>query len=1095
MYYFIKRFSILLIISMLTSSLFAQYGDQLINRGFEEWTNRDSEPVHWHSNGTATGMFSGLLPDDQIEQSGHARPGSTGSKSVRLIPKSAYGVTANGNLTNGRMNAGSMSATGSSNYNQTKRDESAFNMPLSMLPDSLTIWVCFRSNSTSAKAQVKAVVHGNADYKIMANGSEDPANMRVATAALSFNRTSTSGGSYTWRRLSIPFNNNGPCTDVRYILMTATTNETPGSGDTSDDLFLDDALLVYNPTLSMGNLASTNFTPGDAITIPFTLTGTMSPDNLNASANVVIAQLSDANGSFSNPTELGRVTTNTSGNITAQIPNVANGLYQIRVISTNYPMIGQNAQQVTITVPSYTIAVNANPTEGGTVTGGGEYTSGQSCTVTATANAGYTFTNWTEGGNVASTNASYTFNVTGNRTLVANFALNTYSITATADPTAGGTVTGAGTYNHGASCTLTATANTGYTFVNWTKNGTQVSTNASYTFTVSEAGSYVAHFSLNSYNVTATANPTAGGTVSGAGEYNHGASCTLTATANTGYTFTNWTENGSVVSTNANYTFTVEGARTLVANFTLNSYTITATANPTTGGTVSGAGEFNHGASCTLTATANTGYTFTNWTENGSVVSSNANYTFTVTGNRTLVANFTLNTYTVATAANPAAGGTVSGAGEYNHGESCTVTATANTGYTFSNWTENGTVVSTNSSYTFTVEGNRNLVANFSNITYTITVSANPSNSGTATGGGTYNHGQSCTVIATSADGYTFTNWTENGSVVSTNANYTFTVTGDRALVANFEEQAPDTYNINVSPNPNVGGTVTGGGNYMEGEQCTVTATANNGYTFVQWTENGNQVSTDASYTFTVAGNRTLVAEFQIQSYTISATVNPSNSGVITGVGDYEYGQSCTLVATANEGYTFTNWTEDGNVVSTNANYIFTVSGSRELIANFSTNAYTITATADPMEGGTVTGSGNYEYGATCTLTATANYEYTFVKWTKNGEEVSTDATFTFTVTASEDYVAHFDGPDAIEEVTIECQIFPNPFTSMVSIKAEKALKTVSVYDIYGRLLKEQKVSDMEIELDMSDLSNGAYLLKLDYGDSSSVHRIMKVRK
>ncbi len=1095
MYYFIKRFSILLIISMLTSSLFAQYGDQLINRGFEEWTNRDSEPVHWHSNGTATGMFSGLLPDDQIEQSGHARPGSTGSKSVRLIPKSAYGVTANGNLTNGRMNAGSMSATGSSNYNQTKRDESAFNMPLSMLPDSLTIWVCFRSNSTSAKAQVKAVVHGNADYKIMANGSEDPANMRVATAALSFNRTSTSGGSYTWRRLSIPFNNNGPCTDVRYILMTATTNETPGSGDTSDDLFIDDALLVYNPTLTMGNLASTSFAPGDAVTIPFTLTGTMSPDNLNATANAVIAQMSDANGSFSNPTELGRVTTNTSGNITAQIPNVANGQYQIRVISTNYPMIGQNAQQVTITVPSYTIAVNANPTEGGTVTGGGEYTSGQSCTVTATANAGYTFTNWTEGGNVASTNASYTFNVTGNRTLVANFALNTYSITATADPTAGGTVTGAGTYNHGASCTLTATANTGYTFVNWTKNGTQVSTNASYTFTVSEAGSYVAHFSLNSYNVTATANPTAGGTVSGAGEYNHGASCTLTATANTGYTFTNWTENGSVVSTNANYTFTVEGARTLVANFTLNSYTITATANPTAGGTVSGAGEFNHGASCTLTATANTGYTFTNWTENGSVVSSNANYTFTVTGNRTLVANFTLNTYTVATAANPAAGGTVSGDGEYNHGESCTVTATANTGYTFSNWTENGSVVSTNSSYTFTVEGNRNLVANFSNITYTITVSANPSNSGTATGGGTYNHGQSCTVIATSADGYTFTNWTENGSVVSTNANYTFTVTGNRTLVANFEEQAPDTYNINVSPNPNVGGTVTGGGNYMEGEQCTVTATANAGYTFVEWTENGNQVSTDASYTFTVAGNRTLVAEFQIQSYTISAAVNPSNSGVITGIGDYEYGQSCTLVATANEGYTFTNWTEDGNVVSTNANYIFTVSGSRELIANFSTNAYTITATADPMEGGTVTGSGNYEYGATCTLTATANYEYIFVKWTKNGEDVSTEATFTFTVTASEDYVAHFDGPDAIEEVTIECQIFPNPFTSMVSIKAEKALKTVSVYDIYGRLLKEQKVSDMEIELDMSDLSNGAYLLKLDYGDSSSVHRIMKVRK
>ena len=440
---------------MFNIGLFAQYGDQLINRGFEEWSG--SEPVHWHSNGTAGGSYASMLPTGQLEQSGHARPGSTGSKSVRLIPKSVVFVTANGNLTNGKMNAGSMSASGAENFNQTLRGQSAFNMPLSMLPDSLTIWVCFRSNSTSTKAQVKAVIHGNADYKIMANGSEEPANMHVATAVLSFNRTSTSGGAYTWRRLSIPFNNNGPCTDVRYVLMTTTTNETPGSGSTSDDLFIDDALLVYNPTLTMGQLASNSYVSGAAITIPFTLTGTMSPDNLNATANAVIAQMSDANGSFNNPTELGRVTTNTSGSISAQIPAVASGNYQIRVISTNYPMIGQNAQQVTITVPSYTIAVNANPTDGGTVTGGGEYTSGQSCTVTATANAGYTFTNWTEGGNVASTNASYTFNVTGNRTLVANFALNTYSITATANPTAGGTVTGAGTYNQGASCTLTAT--------------------------------------------------------------------------------------------------------------------------------------------------------------------------------------------------------------------------------------------------------------------------------------------------------------------------------------------------------------------------------------------------------------------------------------------------------------------------------------------------------------------------------------------------------------------------------------------------------------------------------------------------------------
>ena len=72
--------------------------------------------------------------------------------------------------------------------------------------------------------------------------------------------------------------------------------------------------------------------------------------------------------------------------------------------------------------------------------------------------------------------------------------LPTYTITASASPTAGGSVSGGGTYIQNSTCTLTATANSGYTFVNWTKNGTQVSTNASYTFTVTGNAEYVAHF-------------------------------------------------------------------------------------------------------------------------------------------------------------------------------------------------------------------------------------------------------------------------------------------------------------------------------------------------------------------------------------------------------------------------------------------------------------------------------------------------------------------------------------------------------------------------------------------------------------------------
>jgi hypothetical protein len=347
----------LFILNFLTLNLSAQYGPQFDNRGFEQWTDRVSEPVHWHSGGTATGTFSGFV-SSQIETSTQTRPGSTGSKSARVFPTSVLGITANGNITNGRMNAGSMSATGSGNYNYTQRSNNTYNTPLSQLPDSISVWVCFRSSSTTDKAQVKAVVHGDADYKFIANGTEEPANMHVATAVSSFTRTSTANGAYTWRRLSIPFNNNGPCTDVRYILFTATTNETPGTGSTSDDLFIDDVLLIYKPTLRMGNLNQTQFKPDASININFTLTGTMSPDNLNSAPNEVIAQLSDANGNFSNPIELGRKTTNESGVIIGSIPNVPNGdHYRIRVVSTNYPMIGDNIQEIRI---SDTLGVNEN---------------------------------------------------------------------------------------------------------------------------------------------------------------------------------------------------------------------------------------------------------------------------------------------------------------------------------------------------------------------------------------------------------------------------------------------------------------------------------------------------------------------------------------------------------------------------------------------------------------------------------------------------------------------------------------------------------------------------------------------------------------
>ena len=679
------------------------------------------------------------------------------------------------------------------------------------------------------------------------------------------------------------------------------------------------------------------------------------------------------------------------------------------VVSTSptysFPVTAAGAYVANFTLNSYEVTVSANPTAGGTVGGAGTYNHGATATLTATANTGYTFTNWTKGGTVVSTDATYSFTVTEAGAYVANFTLKSYSVTVSADPTAGGTVSGAGTYNHGATATLTATANTGYTFTNWTKGGTIVSTSATYSFTVTGAGAYVAHFTLNGYDVTATANPTAGGTITGAGTYSYGDLATLTATANTGYTFTNWTKGGTVVSTNATYSFTVTEAVDLVANFTLKTYAVTVTANPTAGGTVGGAGTYNHGATATLTATANTGYTFTNWTKGGTVVSTDATYSFTVTEAVDLVANFTLKTYAVTVSADPTAGGTVSGAGTYNHGATATLTATATTGYTFTNWTKGGTIVSTSATYSFTVTGAGAYVAHFTLNGYDVTATANPTAGGTVTGAGTYSYGDLATLTATANTGYTFTNWTKGGTVVSTNATYSFTVTEAVDLVANFTLK---TYAVTVSANPTAGGTVGGAGTYNHGSTATLTAVASTGYTFTNWTKGGTIVSTSATYSFTVTGAGAYVANFTLNSYEVTATANPAAGGTVSGAGTYNHGATATLTATANTGYTFTNWTKNGTIVSTNTTYSFTVTEATALVANFSMNSYEISVRTYPVDGGTVTGAGNYDYGETATLTATANEGYTFVNWSRNGVLLTTNPTYSFTVTEAGTYSAHF---------------------------------------------------------------------------------------
>ena len=344
---------------------------------------------------------------------------------------------------------------------------------------------------------------------------------------------------------------------------------------------------------------------------------------------------------------------------------------------------------------------------------------------------------------------------------------------------------------------LTVTAGSGVT-VNVTDQKKKDAT-VTLTFTIPEDTTPA------TYNITVSANPTAGGNVTGGGTYNEGTTAKLTATPAEGYHFVKWTESQQPDVTTNPISFTVQGDRALTAHFELNQYEVTASVSSAGGGTTTGTSTYTHGQSVTVTATPDEGYHFVNWTENGAEVSTEATYSFTATTSRALVANFEAITHEVTVTANPTEGGTVTGGGTYNAGTTVTVTATANAGYAFKNWTKNGEEVSTVASYSFTASEDCALVANFDKIVYSIIVEATPG--GSASTGGTYNAGATATVTATANAGYTFKNWTENGDVVSTDASYTFTVTGDRTLVANFEEKTPEVERVTVKFNANGHGT------------------------------------------------------------------------------------------------------------------------------------------------------------------------------------------------------------------------------------------------------------------------------------------------
>ena len=361
---------------------------------------------------------------------------------------------------------------------------------------------------------------------------------------------------------------------------------------------------------------------------------------------------------------------------------------------------------------TYNVTLHTN---GGTINSGdvNTYIYGVGATLpTDVTRTGYTFDGWYDNDELLGHPVTIISTTdTSDKEFWAKWNANTYNVTL---HTNGGTINSGdvNTYIYGEGATLpTDVTYTGYTFDGWYDND-ELTGDPVTVISTTDTGDkeFWAKWIANSYEITASSNNDAWGTVTGSGSYPYSSTCVLQAIANPGYTFSHWQDG----NTDNPRSVTVTDDLDFTAYFTVKSYTITAEANPTEGGNVIGGGTFNYGTSCTLTATANTGYTFTNWTKNDTVVSSNTTYIFPVVETARYVANFTqIQQFTITATAEPTEGGTVEGDGIYAPDVICTLKARPKSGYTFKNWTENDVVVSTDASYSFMVESDRNLVANF----------------------------------------------------------------------------------------------------------------------------------------------------------------------------------------------------------------------------------------------------------------------------------------------------------------------------------------------------------------------------------------------
>ncbi len=238
---------------------------QLPNSDFEEWGASSGEPRYWHGFSSASGSFKSLVKSTLASSTDK----HGGDYSAVVTSATVWGVVGNGTVTNGRLNAGGLSATSTANHSEMDASDTdtdnygdPFYMACPAKPDAIKSWIKFTQATASSSypyATLSAVIFDGTYYQ----DPEDQTYTNVAAKAQNTN-TITTGD---WREVTTAFDYDSYASNnagTGYILITISTNATPGQGSSGDQVFVDDLELVYNYGLSNVTYGGSAVSDGDA---------------------------------------------------------------------------------------------------------------------------------------------------------------------------------------------------------------------------------------------------------------------------------------------------------------------------------------------------------------------------------------------------------------------------------------------------------------------------------------------------------------------------------------------------------------------------------------------------------------------------------------------------------------------------------------------------------------------------------------------------------------------------------------------------------------------------------------------------------------